>query len=161
MVLAMGSRRIRGSGEREDRVGQRRRGGGHADLADPGRRLARFDQQHLDLRRRLHPHDRVGVEVLGDDLAAVAEDDLAPGGGAERVDEAAFDLSADQIGVDGTAEGSGTSARHCPIWPPRRNPANPAADAPRIENRRPATRHDVGKTVKRAEPKTETRRQTG
>src|SRR4029077_18523512 len=92
-----------GSGEGGDRVGQGGRGGGHADLADPGRRLARFDQQHLDLRRRLHPHDQVGIEALGDDLAAVAQDDLAPGGGAERVQEAAFDLGADQVGVDDDA----------------------------------------------------------
>jgi hypothetical protein len=32
---------------------------------------------------------------------------------------------------------------------------------PGSRNRRPATRHDVGKTVKREEPKTKTRRQTG
>ncbi len=32
---------------------------------------------------------------------------------------------------------------------------------PGSKNRRPATRHDVGKTVKRDEPKKETRRQTG
>ena len=60
-------------------------------------------KQHVDLRHRLHPHDRVAVEVLGDDLAAVAEHDLAPGGGAERVDEAAFDLGADQVRVDDDA----------------------------------------------------------
>src|SRR5690348_11536995 len=51
----------------------------------------------------MHLHDRVGVEVLGNDLAAVAEDDLAPGGGTECVDEAALDLGADQVGVDGDA----------------------------------------------------------
>jgi hypothetical protein len=43
------------------------------------------------------PHDPVAVEVLGDDLAAVAKHDLAPGGAAQRVDEAAFDLGADHV----------------------------------------------------------------
>src|SRR6202041_576658 len=84
-------------------VGQGGRGGGDADLADSRRRFARFDQQHVDLRHRLHPHDRVVVEVLGDDLASVAEHDLAPGGGAQRPDQAAFDLRADQVRVDSDA----------------------------------------------------------
>jgi len=35
--------------------------------------------------------------------AAVAEHGLAPGGGAERPDEAAFDLRADQVRADGDA----------------------------------------------------------
>jgi hypothetical protein len=61
------------------------------------------EDQHVDLGHRLHPHDRVAVEVLGDDLAAVAEHDLAPGGGAQRPDEAAFDLRADQVRVDADA----------------------------------------------------------
>jgi hypothetical protein len=41
--------------------------------------------------------------------------------------------------------------------PARPGPGRP----PGSKNRRPATRHDVGKTVKRDEPKKETRRQTG
>ena len=62
----------------------------------------------------------------------------------------------------GSAAGSGTSARHCPIWPARRNPADPAPDArPVRKNRHPATRHDVGKTVKREEPKKKPGRQKG
>jgi hypothetical protein len=92
-----------GTGEGCDGVGQRGCGGGDADLADAGRWLGRFDQEHVDLRHRLHPHDRVAVEVLGDDLAAVAEYGLAPGGGAQRVDEPTFDLGADQVRVDGDA----------------------------------------------------------
>ena len=50
----------------------------------------------------------------------------------------------------------------CPVWPARRNPASPdPAGPPGSKNRHPATRHDVGKTVKRDEPKKKTRRQTG
>jgi DDE superfamily endonuclease len=41
--------------------------------------------------------------------------------------------------------------------PSRPGPGRPEGS----KNRRPATRHDVGKTVKREEPKKETRRQTG
>ena len=52
---------------------------------------------------RLHAHDRVAVEVLGDDVAAVAEDDLAPGGRAQREQQPAFNLGADEVGVDGDA----------------------------------------------------------
>jgi hypothetical protein len=54
----------------------------------------------LDLRDRAHSHDRVAVEVLGDDLAAVAEHDLAPRGRAEPEQEPAFDLGANQIRVE-------------------------------------------------------------
>ena len=47
----------------------------------------------------------------------------------------------------GSAAGSATSARHLPCPQPRRNPANPAPDARQgSKNRRPAPRHDVGKT---------------
>src|SRR5579862_5141886 len=88
-----------GSGGGRDGVGQGGRCGGDANLTDPRRRLARLDQQDVDLWHRLHPHDRVTVEVLGDDLAAVAEHGLTPGGGAQRPDEAAFDLRADQVRV--------------------------------------------------------------
>jgi hypothetical protein len=46
----------------------------------------------------------------------------------------------------------------CPVGAPK--PGNPAPGRPpRTKNRRPATRHDVGKTVKRDEPKKKTRRQ--
>ena len=54
----------------------------------------------LDLRDRAHPHDRIGVEVLGNDVAAVAEDDLAPGCGAQAPEQPAFHLRADEVGVD-------------------------------------------------------------
>jgi hypothetical protein len=55
---------------------------------------------HLDRGDRAHAYDRVAVEVLGDDLAALAEDDLAPRGLAQPKQEPAFDLGTDQIGVD-------------------------------------------------------------
>ena len=76
--------------------GQRRGDGGDGDLADAGRRLRRLDQVDLDRRDRAHPHDRVAVEVLGDDLAAVAEHDLAPGRRAEPPQQPALDLRADR-----------------------------------------------------------------
>ena len=41
-------------------------------------------------------------------------------------------------------------------------PSRPGPGRPKgSKNRRPATRHDVGKTVKREEPKKKTRRQAG
>src|SRR5579864_1229602 len=38
---------------------------------------------HFDRRYRLHAHDWIAIEILGKDVAACAEDDLAPGGGAQ------------------------------------------------------------------------------
>ena len=49
---------------------------------------------------RAHPHDRIGVEVLGDDVAALAEDDLAPRCGAHAPGQPSFHLRADEVGVD-------------------------------------------------------------
>ena len=60
----------------------------------------RFDQVYIDFRNGLDAHDRIAIEVLRDDLAAVAEDDLAPRGGAQAVDDPAFNLGADQIRID-------------------------------------------------------------
>src|SRR4051812_3326330 len=57
----------------------------------------------LDPRDRPHTRDRVPVEVLGGDVAALAEHDLAPRRGAEPEEQPAFDLSADQVRVDGDA----------------------------------------------------------
>ena len=48
----------------------------------------------------------------------------------------------------------------CPASAPKPGKPGPGRP-PGSKNRRPATRHDVGKTVKRDEPKKETRRQTG
>src|SRR3954453_21757959 len=91
------------AGERGDRVRQGWGDGGDGDLADAGRLLGRLDQMHLDLRDGGHSHERVAVEVLGDDVAAFAEHDLAPRRGAEPEEQPAFDLSADQVRVDGDA----------------------------------------------------------
>jgi hypothetical protein len=66
----------------------------------------------LDLRDRAHAHDRVAVDVLGDELAAVAEHDLAPRRVAEPEQEPALDLSADQVRVDGDAAVEG---EHDPV----------------------------------------------
>jgi hypothetical protein len=62
----------------------------------------------------------------------------------------------------GSAAGSATSARPCLIWPTRRNPANqgPAARQAR-RTAGPATRREVGKTVKRDQPEKKTQRQKG
>ena len=62
-----------------------------------------LDEVDLDPRDGAHARDRVAVEVLGDDLAAVAEHDLAPRRGAEPEQEPAFDLGADEVRVDGDA----------------------------------------------------------
>jgi transposase-like protein len=88
------------SGEGGDSVRECRYNSRHADLSDTGRRLVRLDQVHFDRRRRLHARHRVAVEVLGDDVAAVSENDLAPGGRAESVEDSALDLLADEVGVD-------------------------------------------------------------
>src|SRR6202020_2264467 len=55
------------TGERGDRVGQRWRDRGDADLAHSGWRLSGLDQVDLDLWNRAHSHHRIGVEVPGDD----------------------------------------------------------------------------------------------
>src|SRR6202042_1620809 len=89
-----------GAGERCDRISERRSDRGDADLPDSGRRLGRLDQGPLDLRDRAHPHDRIGVEVLGDDVAAIAEDDLAPRRGADSPEQSPFHLRTDEIWVD-------------------------------------------------------------
>src|SRR5882724_12524674 len=81
-------------------VGEGRGCGRHGDLADPRRWLVRIDQVDFDVRNGLDAHDGVAVEVLGDDVTAFTEDDLAPGRCAEPPEDAAFDLGPDQIGVD-------------------------------------------------------------
>jgi hypothetical protein len=43
----------------------------------------------------------------------------------------------------------GTSARHCPAWPMRQFPANPAPDAREAQRTATRTRYDVGKTTKK------------
>jgi hypothetical protein len=45
-----------------------------------------------------HPHDRVPIEVLSDDLAAVTEDDLAPRRGAQPPAQSTLYLGADEVG---------------------------------------------------------------
>ncbi len=57
----------------------------------------------LYLRYRLHPHDGIAIEILGKDVAACAEDDLAPGGSAQPPQEPAFDLRANQVRIDDDA----------------------------------------------------------
>jgi hypothetical protein len=59
----------------------------------------------------------------------------------------------------GSAAGSATSARHSPIWPAPK-PGKPGPGRPPgSKNRRPAIRHDVGKTVKRDDSKKKDRGQ--
>src|SRR6185436_7871473 len=84
------------------RDGVRQCGGdrGDADLADSGRWLGRVDQVHLDPRDRTHPQTWIGVEVLGDEVAALAEADLAPRCRAQPPEQPALHLRADQVRVD-------------------------------------------------------------
>src|SRR5690349_4076779 len=91
------------AGQGRDRVRQCRRAGRHTDLTDTGRRLVGFEQVHLDHGDRLHAHDGVAIEVLGEDVTTFAEHDLAPGGGTDPEQQAALDLRPDQIGIDGDA----------------------------------------------------------
>src|ERR1700737_4056998 len=72
-----------GSGEGGDGVGYGWCGSRDADLADPGRWFVGVDQVDFDGRGGLDAHDGVAIEVLGDDVVAFAEDDLAPGRSAE------------------------------------------------------------------------------
>src|ERR1700722_4835173 len=73
------------SGARERRDGIRQGGGNgrDTDLADARWSLPGLDHVHLDRRFRLHPSHGVAVEVLGDDVASFAQDDLTPGRGAQ------------------------------------------------------------------------------
>src|ERR1700737_3781028 len=58
---------------------------------------------HFDPRYRLHAHDWIAVEILGKNVATLAEDDLAPGGGAQPPQEPAFDLRTNEIRIDDDA----------------------------------------------------------
>src|SRR5260370_40463521 len=58
---------------------------------------------HFDPRYRLHPHDWISIEILGKDVATCAEDDLAPGGGAQPPQEPALDLRANEVRIDDDA----------------------------------------------------------
>ena len=51
----------------------------------------------------MHAHDGVAIEILGDDLATLAEDDLAPGGSAQPPQESALDLRANEVRIDDDA----------------------------------------------------------
>src|SRR5258708_3359226 len=85
------------TGKIEHRVGDRRRHERNADLSDTARLLRRIDEMNLDGRSRPHSHQRVAVEVLGHDLAGVAENDFAPQGGTEPEQNAPLDLSANKV----------------------------------------------------------------
>ena len=58
-------------------VNDSRRNDWHGCFTDSGWWFGRLDQVYVDRRDRAHPHDRVAVEILGDDedgIAATLED---------------------------------------------------------------------------------------
>src|SRR6266568_9509523 len=50
----------------------------------------------------LHPHYGIAIKVLRDDLAAIPQNDLAPGGSTKPPQETAFDLRANDVYCHGT-----------------------------------------------------------
>src|SRR5689334_218832 len=72
---------------------------------DTAWRLGRFDQVHFDRRYRLHAHDGIAIEVLRDDVAAIAQDDLTPGSGSKPPQDPALHLRADEVGIEDDAAG--------------------------------------------------------
>src|SRR5882724_2201544 len=91
------------AGRGEDGVGQRRRDGRDAGLADPGRELGARDHVHLDdVGQLVHAEHLVVVEV-GLDQVAVGDRAALLQRIAQAEEERALDLGTDAVGVDDDA----------------------------------------------------------